>query len=95
MVVYELSLHYLYFSSISWYAEAIVSKFTYWEISGLGYWLGQAFHIKYLVLYGIPGTLSRIDGIDAPHVPRCLAWITLYSQVWKWFDKGLYDFLKM
>ena len=93
MVFYEVSLHFIYYSAVIFDVQ-LVSRLSYWELCGLGYWLGQAFMVKYVVLYGLPGVLARLDGVDAPLVPHCLSYLTLYSQVWKWFDKGLYNFLK-
>ncbi|KZC09562.1 Protein-cysteine N-palmitoyltransferase Rasp [Dufourea novaeangliae] len=64
-----------------------------WALYGLGYCMGQFFLIKYVVVYGLNHTLCAIDNIQAPSQPKCVARIYLYSDMWKYFDKGLYKFL--
>lgn len=64
-----------------------------WALYGLGYCMGQYFLIKYVVVYGINGTICEIDGIRSPPQPKCIARIHLYSDMWKYFDRGMYKFL--
>jgi len=33
------------------------------------------------------------DGIKAPSAPKCVARIHLYSDMWRYFDNGLYKFI--
>lgn len=55
--------------------------------------MGQFFLIKYVVVYGLNHTLCAIDNVRAPPQPKCVARIHLYSDMWKYFDQGLYKFL--
>lgn len=55
--------------------------------------MGQFFHLKYFVIYGFSTAFSKMDGINPPPKPRCIAQIHLYSGMWKYFDVGLYEFL--
>ncbi|XP_044731259.1 protein-cysteine N-palmitoyltransferase Rasp [Chrysoperla carnea] len=66
---------------------------SYWATYGLGYCMGQFFHIKYVVIYGISTTIMKFENIKAPPTPKCIGRIHLYSYMWKYFDYGLYLFL--
>lgn len=55
--------------------------------------MGQFFLIKYVVVYGLSHTFCKIDHVKAPSQPKCVARVHLYSDMWKYFDKGLYKFL--
>lgn len=57
--------------------------------------MGQYFHIKYVVQYGLSTALAAFDGVTVPRLPRCIGRVHLYSDMWKYFDPGLYTFLKM
>ena len=65
-----------------------------WTLAGIGYSMGQFFHMKYTVFYGMPGVFMTEDGIDAPTPPKCIGRIHLYSDMWRYFDNGLYKFLR-
>lgn len=66
-----------------------------WALYSFGYLMGQFFHIKYVVSYGTSIGMARFDGMDAPGLPKCIGRIHLYSDMWKFFDQGLYEFLFM
>ncbi|XP_071447312.1 protein-cysteine N-palmitoyltransferase HHAT [Hetaerina americana] len=88
----EISLHYIYFSALA-YQPDVVYGMDSWTLFGLGYCMGQFFMNKYTVLYGIPATFSRLERYNAPPHPKCIGRIHLYSDMWKYFDVGLYSFL--
>ena len=86
--------HLFYQASLKYYT-AILNDFDAWTLSGLGFATGSFFHLKYVIFYGIPGVFAKEDGIsNAPDHPKCIARIHLYSDMWRYFDVGLYDFLK-
>ncbi|CAD1477919.1 unnamed protein product, partial [Heterotrigona itama] len=85
-------LHFLYFNAMQYHPE-FVKSLDPWTLYGLGYCMGQFFLIKYVVIYGFNHTLCAIDNIKAPPQPKCVARIHLYSDMWKYFDQGLYKFL--
>ncbi|KAG6803653.1 protein-cysteine N-palmitoyltransferase Rasp isoform X1 [Apis mellifera caucasica] len=85
-------LHFLYFNAIQYHPE-IIKNLNPWALYGLGYCMGQFFLIKYVVVYGLNHTLCAIDNVRAPPQPKCVARIHLYSDMWKYFDQGLYKFL--
>ncbi|XP_054013777.1 protein-cysteine N-palmitoyltransferase HHAT isoform X1 [Hylaeus anthracinus] len=88
----NFSLHFFYFNAMQYHVK-IVEFLNPWALYGLGYCMGQFFLIKYVVIYGLNHTLCMIDHIKAPSQPKCVARIHLYSDMWKYFDKGLYKFL--
>lgn len=55
--------------------------------------MGQFFNIKYIISYGIALSLAQFEGMNAPGRPKCVGRIHLYSDMWRYFDQGLYDFL--
>nr|SVE94255.1 EOG090X06SF [Simocephalus serrulatus] len=89
---HELALHYFYHSALQ-YNIAIVRRLDVWSAAGLGYSLGQFFMTKYVVMYGVSSALARLDHVDAPPPPKCVGRIHLYSQMWRDFDRGLYNFM--
>lgn len=64
-----------------------------WTMNGLGYCMGQYFHLKYVVVYGITTSIARCENINAPPIPKCVARVHKYSDMWRHFDRGLYLFL--
>nr|CAH7744137.1 unnamed protein product [Callosobruchus chinensis] len=70
-----------------------VEKLDNWSFYGFGYAMGQHFHIKYIVIYGLSTTLASFENVIVPNLPRCIGRIHLYSDMWKYFDAGLYKFL--
>lgn len=55
--------------------------------------MGLEFHLKYVISYGTTTSFARLDNIEPPPTPRCIARIHVYSQMWRYFDVGLYRFL--
>lgn len=55
--------------------------------------MGQFFHLKYTVSYGFGIAHAKFDGIPTVNKPKCIGRIHLYSDMWKYFDHGLYEFL--
>ncbi|XP_018577369.1 protein-cysteine N-palmitoyltransferase Rasp [Anoplophora glabripennis] len=85
-------LHYIYVNATS-YQPQLVKHFDSWSLYGYGYAMGQFFHIKYVVLYGLSTSFASFENVNVPHLPRCIGRIHLYSDMWKYFDPGLYKFL--
>ena len=65
-----------------------------WAHYGLGFGMGIVFQMKYVVSYGISSTLAQAEQINAPRHPKCIGRIHLYSDMWRYFDQGLYCFLR-
>ncbi|GMT14994.1 hypothetical protein PFISCL1PPCAC_6291, partial [Pristionchus fissidentatus] len=91
--VTELVLHFFYFETLLLHTEQVarVDKTTF---VALGMTLGQFFHLKYVVIFGLPSLFARFDNMQPMAGPMCLARVCLYSHVWRSFDRGLYQFFK-
>lgn len=74
--------------------SVVLGKENRWVLTAVGYFVGQFFMMKYIVIFGLPAQLARIDGFEPPTVPACVSYIYCYTDMWKYFDKGLYDFMK-
>ncbi|TRY71751.1 hypothetical protein TCAL_01035 [Tigriopus californicus] len=85
-------LHFFYFSAIQ-YDLGTFLKLDLWTLSGVAYAMGHFFYMKYLVFYGFPRAFLTADDIEAPSQPKCIARIHLYSDMWRYFDNGLYKFI--
>lgn len=63
-------------------------------MASIAYIVGQFFHTKYTIIFGIPRLFASLDGMSPPGAPICISRVSKYSQMWRYFDHGLYDFLK-
>uniref|UniRef100_W8C871 Protein-cysteine N-palmitoyltransferase Rasp n=1 Tax=Ceratitis capitata TaxID=7213 RepID=W8C871_CERCA len=59
----------------------------------IGYFLGQFFFLTYFVKYGLGIAFAQYDGMKPPNKPQCIGHVHYYSNMWKHFDQGLYEFL--
>ncbi|XP_072388166.1 protein-cysteine N-palmitoyltransferase Rasp isoform X3 [Diabrotica undecimpunctata] len=87
-----ICLHFIYVSAAA-YHKQLFENFNGWSLYGFGYTMGQFFHLKYVILYGMSTNCAAFENIDVPNLPRCIGRIHLYSDMWKYFDVGLYKFL--
>ncbi|XP_076445674.1 protein-cysteine N-palmitoyltransferase HHAT-like [Babylonia areolata] len=85
-------LHFIYPHAINGNSTVLAQQ-SRMTIAAIGYSLGQLFMVKYLVLFGLPAQLARLDGFEPPAVPACISYIYCYSDMWRAFDRGLYDFM--
>ncbi|KAJ8963292.1 hypothetical protein NQ318_018760 [Aromia moschata] len=88
----HIYLHYVYVNATS-FQPNFVKSFDNWSLNGYGYAMGQHFHIKYVVLYGLSTSCASYENINIPQLPRCIGRVHLYSDMWRYFDAGLYKFL--
>lgn len=50
------------------------------------------FYVKYLVLFGVPALLMRLDGLTPPPLPRCVSTMFSFTGMWRsvaWFVTAL------
>ncbi|XKL68747.1 hypothetical protein PGB90_006516 [Kerria lacca] len=96
LFVTEFILHFIYFNSLLSYID-ILSQIQYdsvWIMYDIGFFMGQFFFLKYIVVYGLALTWTRAEGYKTPNPPKCIACICLYSDMWRYFDQPLYFFIK-
>ncbi|XP_022181693.1 protein-cysteine N-palmitoyltransferase Rasp [Myzus persicae] len=90
----EFMLHYVYINMFLQNIK-VFKHFGISALSGFGFGMGQFFFIKYTFIYGTVITVARFDEfIEPPKPPKCISRIYLYSDMWRSFDRGLYNFLK-
>ena len=75
------------------YYDYLISNMDLWTLAGLGFSMGQFFHMKYVFFYGLVRPFVKADGIEPPNHPKCIARIHLYSDMWRHFDPGLHKFM--
>ena len=78
----EFMLHFMYFNAIQNSFE-VLQRVPLFTLAGLGYCHGQFFMMKYLVMFGYPGTIAKFDNLEPPDPPKCITYIYLYSDMWK------------
>ncbi|KAH8239632.1 hypothetical protein KR032_006055 [Drosophila birchii] len=89
----QCALHYFYIHYMSRDVHMVeLMDSVFWQHSA-GYFMGQFFFLYYVITYGLGITFAEQDGIPAPKRPRCIGRIHFYSDMWKYFDEGLYEFL--
>ncbi|CAI4227284.1 unnamed protein product [Auanema sp. JU1783] len=89
----EVMLHYLYFEAVlrdHAYAFSLPKD----QFVALGMAIGLFFHLKYVVIFGFPSLFAKLDNMSPPEGPICIVRVTLYSKIWREFDRGLYQFFK-
>lgn len=89
----QFALHFLYINNFQYYHKQILPKLSAFGLYGYGYLMGQFFHHKYVIFYGYSIALGNFDNISMPQRPKCIARINRYTDMWKYFDHGLYEFL--
>ncbi len=85
----ELALHFFYFNAAQ-YQPSVLVEADLWTLCGIAYAMGQFFHMKYVVFYGVPRAFLLSDNIEPPAPTKCVSRIHLYSDMWRYFDNGLY-----
>ncbi|XP_024899724.1 protein-cysteine N-palmitoyltransferase HHAT isoform X3 [Pteropus alecto] len=88
----ELMVHLMYMHAI--YSSApLLGAVSCWTLGGLALAQVLFFYVKYLVLFGVPALLMRLDGLTPPPLPRCVSTMFSFTGMWRYFDVGLHDFL--
>ncbi|XP_006814763.1 protein-cysteine N-palmitoyltransferase HHAT-like [Saccoglossus kowalevskii] len=88
----EVGLHFVYFTAF--HRNLYLFKYLpTWSLAGIGFTHVQFFHVKYVVMYGLPHTLALFDHINSPKQPACVAALYTFKDMWRYFDKGLHVWL--
>nr|XP_028580566.1 protein-cysteine N-palmitoyltransferase HHAT isoform X4 [Podarcis muralis] len=88
----ELMIHFMYIHAIC-SSPSHLEAVTYWTLGGLALAQVLFFYVKYLVLFGVPALVIRLDGLKSPDLPRCVSTMYSFSGMWRSFDVGLHTFL--
>ncbi|CAJ0579489.1 unnamed protein product, partial [Mesorhabditis spiculigera] len=93
-LVLDLLMHFIYVNAIYSSPDTLLIGMNSYQLMSISYVVGQYFHIKYVVIFGIPALFAKIDGMQPPPGPICVSRVSRYSRMWRHFDAGLYQFLK-
>uniref|UniRef100_A0A8C6C5Z8 Hedgehog acyltransferase n=1 Tax=Monodon monoceros TaxID=40151 RepID=A0A8C6C5Z8_MONMO len=88
----ELMIHFMYMHAI-YSSTSLLRAVSCWTLGGLALAQVLFFYVKYLVLFGVPALLMRLDGLTPPPLPRCVSTMFSFTGMWRYFDVGLHDFL--
>lgn len=92
MVLTDASLHFLYFPAFQQRKHLLIFL-PDWAIGGIALNHLIFFQVKYIMLYGIPRTIAHFDRLDVPKPPICVLGTYLFSDFWRYFDRGLHELL--
>ena len=104
--VARLAKYFGYYMVCSWSRQVLyhgglkrnadlLSVLDFWSLLGVGSMSVSSFYLLYVFTYGVPLLFAKEDGIRGIEHPRCVWSIHLYSDMWRLFDTGLYQFLKL
>ncbi|CAD5221141.1 unnamed protein product [Bursaphelenchus okinawaensis] len=92
--IIEMALHFLRFNAFFNAPFTTMKHLHNYKVVSIAYLAGQYFHTKYVVIFGVARLYAHIDGITPPKSAICISRVTKYSRMWRYFDRGLYQFLK-
>ena len=91
-VALEIFLRFVYAHALSIY-HWLLEEMTPVEAIAM-FWIHlHIFNIKYFIFYTFSGLFAKLDGIEPPGPPKCIASLYTYVDMWRYFDKGLNRFL--
>nr|XP_023404178.1 LOW QUALITY PROTEIN: protein-cysteine N-palmitoyltransferase HHAT [Loxodonta africana] len=91
----ELMAHLMYMHAI-YSSTPLLGAVSCWTLGGLALAQVLFFYVKYLVLFGIPALLMRLDGLKPPPLPRCVSTMFSFRGMWRsvaWLIKVLHGCL--
>ncbi|XP_031195221.1 protein-cysteine N-palmitoyltransferase HHAT isoform X1 [Mastomys coucha] len=88
----ELMVHLMYMHAL-YSSIPLLESVSCWTLGGLALAQVLFFYVKYLVLFGVPALLLRLDGLTPPSLPRCVSTMFSFTGMWRYFDVGLHSFL--
>lgn len=92
-IVLHILLHFCYVHYMEQSLSAVKLLPNMFVVYALGYFMGQYFFLYYIVVYGLGIAITRFEGLRPLSLPRCIGVIHYYTDMWKYFDQGLYEFL--
>ncbi|XP_060220931.1 protein-cysteine N-palmitoyltransferase HHAT isoform X2 [Meriones unguiculatus] len=62
----------------------LLERLSCWALGGLALAQVLFFYVKYLVLFGVPALLMRLDGLTPPPLPRCVSTVFSFTGMWRY-----------
>lgn len=89
----ELLAHFMYPNSMALNIP-VVFRLSTGGMIGFIMWQSLYFLMKYICFFGVGSLACKLEGLEPPPSPRCTATLYRYTDVWKYFDTGYYNFIK-
>ncbi|XP_078350071.1 protein-cysteine N-palmitoyltransferase HHAT-like [Oculina patagonica] len=86
-------LHFFYSTAFT-QDPSLFTSLSNWALTGIMYSQLNIFLLKYKVFYCCTGVLARVDRVEVPLPPRCVTTLWLFTDMWKYFDRGLNVWMK-
>lgn len=93
MIFLNIFLHYFYCSALYRHPK-LVERLDNASMAGFGSALVFLYYIKYVILYGGPCAVARMERITLPAPPKCIARAHLCSYFWRYMDRGMHLWLR-
>ncbi|KAL6042090.1 hypothetical protein STEG23_003940, partial [Scotinomys teguina] len=77
----ELMVHLMYIHAL-YSSTPLLESVSCWTLGGLALAQVLFFYVKYLVLFGAPALLMRLDGLTPPPLPRCVSTMFSFTGMW-------------
>ena len=90
----ELVLHLTSVFTIHNYSKEVVDEFSKSSLVLSLFLKTSLFTTKYIVIYGVTNFFNKIVGMSVVDLPRCVLMMNTSSEMWRYFDTGLYEFIK-
>jgi hypothetical protein len=92
--LFELALHATLTYKIHAMHGRMLDFFSNSSLVGTLLLKGSLFISKYIVFYGVTSLVNECVGMQCGALPRCFATMHTNSELWRFFDTGIYEFIK-
>ncbi|XP_043546756.1 hedgehog acyltransferase like, b isoform X2 [Chiloscyllium plagiosum] len=90
IILVDIFFHYLYILTIPSDLK-LVARLSDWALACLAYFNLVYDWIKAAVMFGVVGTVARLDYLDPPKPPKCITMLYVFAETH--FDRGINDWL--
>ncbi len=93
-LIMEIVLHLTSLYSIFVYHKQLLAYFSRPSLAMALLLNGSLFASKYVVYYGVTTLANKMVGMKTTELPRCISLMHTNSEMWRYFDTGIYEFIK-
>lgn len=94
IVLIEFVLHFTSVYTLNLYSDQVIDRFSKPSLILAMQLKGSLFVCKYIVYYGLTNLCNSLVGMRTTELPRCVAVVHTNSEMWRYFDTGIYEFIK-
>lgn len=77
-LIIEATLHYLYIPGLFSSPNNVIVHVDLYSLASIAYITGQFFHLKYVVIFGMPAFFAIFDRMTPPNGPICISRVCRY-----------------